>query len=96
MQSMEGQVVGRELTWPRAERWAALVPTVGAAVSLFMAGLWTGSGNEVGEKQSRPEDEAAHTCQPTANEQRAWCRTPLEARTVTFCRCSPGAGANEK
>ena len=59
------------------------MPTVGAAVGLVVAGSWTGSGNEVGEKQSRPEDEAAHTCEPPANEQRAWCETPSRrARSV--------------
>src|SRR5271157_561486 len=75
---MEGQVVGRELTRRRAARRADLVPTIGAAVGLVMAGSWTSSGNEVGGQQPRREDETAHPCEHRAGRAASLVRGTLE------------------
>ena len=66
------------------------MPTVGAAVGLVMAGSWTGSGNEVGGRQPRPEDEAAHLCEHPARRAASLVRGTLEARTAALSRTPRG------
>ena len=79
---MEGVLEGRELAWRRAARGADLVPTIGAAVGLVMAGSWTGSGNEVGGRRPRPEDEATQPCERLADGLRGLARAVLEPRSA--------------
>jgi hypothetical protein len=54
------------------------VHTVGMTVGLVMAGSWTGPGNEVGEQQPRPGDEAVHGFERLADGLRGLVRGTLE------------------
>jgi len=82
VRSMEGVVAGQKLALRRAARRADLVPTVGKAVRLVMAGSWTGSGNELGERHARREDETAHLCRRPARREASLIPGNLEARTT--------------
>jgi hypothetical protein len=55
-----GLLEARELVGRRATRKADLVPTVGAAVRLIVAGSGTGAGTDVREQQPRREDTTVH------------------------------------
>ncbi len=84
MRSIESVLEGRELAWRRAARKPDPVPTDGAAVGLVMAGSCTGSGNELGGQQPRPEDEALHLCERPSRRAASLVRGTLEARTAAL------------
>jgi hypothetical protein len=53
-------------------------------MGLVMAGSWTGSGNELGEQQLRPEDEAAQLCERRGRRAASLVPGTLEACTAAL------------
>ena len=79
---MEGVLEGRELAWGTAPRRDDLVPAVGTAVDLGMAGSRTGSGDEVDDQQPRPEQEAAYLWRASCRRLWGLVQGALEACTA--------------
>jgi len=99
VRSIDSVLEARELTRQRAACRADLVPTVGAAVGLVMAGSWTASGNKVREPQARGEDAAMTSASVLQDEQRGLMpgilergprRYPHPARAISGSIGKPG------
>jgi hypothetical protein len=79
-----GLLEGTELVGRRAARKADLVPAVGAAVRLIVAGSGTGSGTDVSEQQPRREDTTVHLFQLPSRRAASVVRGTLEARAAAI------------